>query len=146
MEIKVLRTNYTPTSTTGVMTLDGDYFGVTLEDCTRRPGVKIFGVTAIPAGRYRLNLSMSKRFGKVLPELHSVPDFEGVRIHGGNTAANTEGCILVARKRTGLDFILGSLSDVLVGKLLGGPPPHFPMHHIEIINGWPGQYHEGVVT
>lgn len=140
MELKVLRTNYTPTSTTGILTLDGDYFGVTLEDCTRRPGVKLFGVTAIPPGRYRLTLSHSQHFGKLLPELLNVPQFEGVRIHGGNSARDSEGCLLVARKRTGLDFILGSLSEALVARLLEAPTPHY----IEIINGWPGQYHEGV--
>lgn len=56
--------------------------------------IKIFGKTAIPYGRYRIVRTYSNRFKKVLPELLKVPHYEGIRIHSGNTADDTEGCLL----------------------------------------------------
>ena len=72
----------------------------TLEDVQR--DVKIAGKTAIPWGMYKLIVNMSNRFKKRLPLLLDVPNFEGVRIHGGNTEQNTEGCILVAARKTAI--------------------------------------------
>ncbi|HLP41249.1 MAG TPA: DUF5675 family protein [Fibrobacteria bacterium] len=133
MRITVIRTHYTEQSTSGVMLLDGNFFGYTLEDATRT-GPKVPGKTAIPAGRYKVNITHSPRFGKMLPLLLDVPGFTGVRIHGGNTADNTEGCILVAQRRIHADRIGGSLSAALVALLqaAGG------IHDIQIIDAWEG--------
>ena len=77
----------------GNMSVEGKYLCNTLED-PQRP-VKIAGRTGIPNGTYKVVLSNSFRFKKVLPEIQNVPGFVGVRIHAGNTAEDTEGCILV---------------------------------------------------
>lgn len=105
--------------TIGRIYIDGEYFCDTLEDTDRglRQGQsvnallqhKIKGSTAIPVGRYRITLAVvSPRFGKRaqykriggrLPRLLDVPAFEGVLIHIGNTAGDTEGCILVGENK-----------------------------------------------
>lgn len=100
MEITVNRINLTPEYTEGEMLLDGQPFCATLEDTVRPAGIKVPGETAIPAGRYKLIMSYSKRFKKIMPLLLNVPGFEGIRIHSGNTAKDSTGCILVGKYAT----------------------------------------------
>ena len=101
MELKLKRIAKRDTYTIGRLFIDGEYFCDTLEDKVRdlSKEAKVKGQTAIPTGRYRVYLTYSPHFNRILPLLEDVPQFTGVRIHRGNTAKDTEGCILVGYNR-----------------------------------------------
>jgi len=78
------------------------YFCDTLEPTWRdykNGAYKVKGRSAIPEGRYAVVISFSPKFKQWLPILLGVPKFDGIRIHAGNTAADTEGCILVGKNK-----------------------------------------------
>ena len=78
------------------------YFCDTLEPTWRdykHGAYKVKGRSAIPEGRYAVVISWSPKIKQWLPILLGVPKFEGIRIHAGNTAEDTEGCILVGKNR-----------------------------------------------
>lgn len=117
MELLLKRIARKPTYTIGHLYIDGVYFCDTIEDTDRglrqslpesvNRAKKRFGATAIPTGRYQVTLGIkSPKFSKkkqydfcggYLPRLINVPAFDGVLIHIGNTAKDTEGCLLVGR-------------------------------------------------
>lgn len=86
------------------------HIGYTLEDATTAS--KIYGESAIPAGTYKVANTHSKAFGKVLPQILDVPNYAGVRIHGGNDESNTLGCVL-----------LGSVLDMKNRRISGCAAP-----------------------
>jgi hypothetical protein len=118
MLIKVKRFEFNDTYTVGRLYIDDVYFCYTLEDKVRE-GAKVDGQTAIPHGTYSVIIDVSTRFGKPLPHILNVPNFEGVRIHTGNTSKDTEGCILLGHTYAGTDFIGNSklAFDVFFNKL-----------------------------
>lgn len=100
MKLTLKRNFKGPDYTIGKLYIDGHYFCDTLEDTVRPAGQKIAGKTAIPAGDYKVIKSYSPRFKKILPEILDVPGFSGVRIHAGNTAKDTDGCLLLGLNKT----------------------------------------------
>lgn len=73
-----------------------------LTNCTQSTCTgKINGRTAIPSGTYEIRDTYSPRFHRNVLELIGVPGFQGIRIHPGNTAEDTEGCLILGFKRTG---------------------------------------------
>jgi len=108
MRITVDRLWKKETYTIGKMAIDGKYFCNTLEDKERdlTKESKVFGRTAIPARTYRITMTYSPKFKRVMPLVNGVPQFEAIRIHPGNKAEDTEGCILV-----GENTIIGGLTN-----------------------------------
>lgn len=114
MEILLERVNRADRYTEGRLSFDGRHVCDTVEDTDRdenRNGrldcgeVKIQGETAIPNGRYRVTLEYSPKFsprygGRRIPTIHDVPGFSGIRMHTGNTAADSEGCVIVGVRHT----------------------------------------------
>ena len=99
MELLLQRIAKKSDYTIGRLFVDGRYLCDTLEDCMREPGVKVPGETAIPAGRYRVIVNVSPKFGRELPRLLDVPGFEGILIHKGNSARDSAGCVLLGENK-----------------------------------------------
>ena len=119
MELELRRIARRDTYTIGRLYIDGEYFCDTCEDRDRglrqdlpvsvNQARKVRGQTAIPTGRYRVALGVkSQKYSKkkqyaacngYVPRLINVPAFDGILIHIGNTAADSEGCILVGRNK-----------------------------------------------
>lgn len=101
MNLTLQRTHQNGPATFGKLYADGTFLVYTLEDEIREvPGEpvanwKIRGATAIPTGRYLVTLENSPRFGPDTLTVSQVPGFTGVRMHAGNTTADTEGCPLL---------------------------------------------------
>lgn len=109
MEIRLKRIAKRDSYTIGRLIIDGKYYCDTLEDKDRGltknmdlseiKNKKVYGQTAIPAGRYQIIWSYSAKFKKSLPLLLNVPGYEGIRIHSGNTNVDTLGCILLGENK-----------------------------------------------
>ena len=109
MELRVERRWKKEGYTIGILYINGVRFCETLEDTVRPNGVKIYGKTAIPSGRYRIrmdiisprfkNRSWAKKYNGIVPRLENVPDFIGVLIHPLNRPEETDGCIGVGNNR-----------------------------------------------
>lgn len=93
----VLKRTFTGDGVTlGELFIDGTFFAFTLEPDD-------VGVThpAIPVGRYKVIINYSIRFQRLLPLVIGVPGRLGIRVHPGNTARDTEGCILLGFSQSG---------------------------------------------
>lgn len=126
MELRLDRINHGDTATIGNLYVDGKFECFTLEDRVRPTGPKVPGQTAIPPGTYPVMITFSPRFKRNLPLLMNVPNFSGIRIHPGNSADDTEGCILVGqeiasggvwllRSRAAFDPLFAKLWDAETG-------------------------------
>ena len=116
MDLKLNRIFFHKNYTIGKLYVNGQYFSDTLEDTNRdfnRDGdlldegeAKVYAETAIPFGTYKVEVTMSPRFKRYLPILIDVKHFSGIRIHSGNSAGDSSGCVLV-----GLNKVKGGLVD-----------------------------------
>ena len=121
MELTLKRIALRSEYTIGKLYVDGKYVCDTIEDTVRdldKDGkfangeVKIPGKTAIPYGRYEITMkvkspkysnftkySWAKKYDGYLPRLLNVPHFDGVLIHVGNSALDSEACVLVGENK-----------------------------------------------
>jgi hypothetical protein len=105
MEIEVLRYNKKPDFTDGLFFIDSEFQCFTIEDEVRT--AKVYGETAIPLGRYKVELRTEggfhqrylKKYGsdfhKGMLWIKDVANFEYILIHIGNDDDDTAGCLLV---------------------------------------------------
>lgn len=113
MHILVQREPSKNGATLGKLYINGKFFCDTLEDEIREiPGMEVakwkeYGRTAIPVGMYEVTLEKSPRFGPDTMTVNGVHGFDYIRIHAGNTADDTHGCLLVG-VREGEDKIIRS--------------------------------------
>lgn len=119
MELKLIRKYLKENYTIGHLYVNGTHFCDVIEDKVRdinKDGdlndegeEKVYGKTAIPYGRYEVTLDvMSPKYSRLssyiwcggyLPRLLNVPHFDGILIHAGNTAQDSEGCLIVGENK-----------------------------------------------
>ena len=109
MKLTLKRFHFADTYTIGKLFIEDKPFCDVLEDVVRDKNkdgdlqddgeAKVYGQTAIPFGTYKVILTESNRFKTILPLLVDVPEFEGIRIHAGNTSEDTHGCLLVGENK-----------------------------------------------
>jgi hypothetical protein len=74
---------------------------------------KVYGQTAIPFGKYNGEVTYSYAFERDMPLIKDVPEFEGIRLHGGNDIKDTLGCILIAHNTDNKGHIWDSAENEL---------------------------------
>ncbi len=109
MKLKVIREYRNEVCTIGSLFINDVFFCYTLEDKDRGlkqsdsllfiQAKKIFGLTAIPSGLYKLTVNQSPKFKRMLPRILEIKGFDGVLLHRGNSANDSLGCILLGYKK-----------------------------------------------
>lgn len=104
LHLTLIRKWKKPEYTIGQLFAGGRMICNTIEDCdcglnqhmteAEIKRIKVQNETAIPVGTYKLTVSMSPKFGRKLIEVLNVPGYLGIRVHKGNTAKESAGCIL----------------------------------------------------
>lgn len=94
-----------PAYTIGRLYVNGEFLCNTIEDVDRKLNqnmsateiqrIKVAAETAIPTGTYAMRVTMSPKFKRELVEIVNVPGFSGIRVHRGNTAEDSAGCVIV---------------------------------------------------
>ena len=95
--------------TIGKLFINDEYFCDTIEDTDRGlkssmsveyiKKKKVYAKTAIPTGTYKIEMTYSNKFKRILPLLVDVKGFSGIRIHRGNTEIDSSGCIIVGENK-----------------------------------------------
>lgn len=128
VNLRLERKFFSDSYTIGKLFLDEKYFCDALEDPVRdlnkdgdlqdQGEGKIYGNTAIPYGRYRVILTWSEKFKRILPEVLNVNHFTAIRIHAGNSPGDTLGCILVGENRVKGGLVNSRITEIRLTAIL----------------------------
>ena len=109
MRLTLIRIANRPSYCIGKLYIDGVYFSDVIEDTDRGLDdsmhendilkLKVKGETAIPTGIYTITITYSPKYKKMMPLINNVKGYSGIRIHSGNTAKDTEGCLIVGKNK-----------------------------------------------
>ena len=145
MRLKLERRFLGDEYTIGSFYIDGKYICDTVEDKVRDinrdgdlddPGEgKVFAETAIPYGRYKVDLTMSPKFMRILPILIDVKHFTGIRIHKGNNAKHSHGCILPGENKVKGGVINSAKYEMMIVVALLGAKSRGEEIFINIVEG-----------
>ena len=141
MKLKVVREIKNDVCTIGSLFINDVFFCYTLEDKDRGlkqsdsllfiQAKKIFGLTAIPSGFYKLTVNQSPKFKRMLPRILDIKGFSGVLLHRGNSANDSLGCILLGYKKGDNSIFESTKAETdLVNRLL---LHNQEVHSIEIV-------------
>ena len=141
MKLKVVRELKNDVCTIGSLFINDVFFCYTLEDKDRGlkqsdsllfiQAKKIFGLTAIPSGFYKLTVNQSPKFKRMLPRILDIKGFDGVLLHRGNSANDSLGCILLGYKKGDNSIFESTKAETdLVNRLL---LHNNEVHSIEIV-------------
>ena len=107
MKLTLRRIAFRDTYTIGKLYIDVVYFSDVIEDTDRGLDdtmsvedilkLKVKGETAIPTGIYEVTITYSPKYKRLMPLINNVKGYSGIRIHSGNTAKDTEGCLIVGK-------------------------------------------------
>ena len=110
MLIKLIRNQPSASAITGRLVINGRWFCNTLE----RVGYQI------PALCYRIAVTQSPKFRRLLPIVQNVPQRSGIRFHRGTKPEHSTGCILVvadnpsrARELIGAEVVENNVVEVV---------------------------------
>ena len=101
MKLTLQRYLFAEDYTMGLLFIDGVYFCDTIEDKFRGNDLsktKVYGETCIPYGVYDVKITYSPKYKKNMPQILDVPYFTGIRIHSGNSAKDSSGCVICGIK------------------------------------------------
>lgn len=107
-KITLKRTECTEEYTFGEIWFRDKIVCFSLEDPIRDSKIK--HKTAIPYGTYKVILSYSQRFKRLMPRLLNVPNYTGILIHKGNTTEDTSGCILVGKLKYNTTLVYSAIA------------------------------------
>jgi hypothetical protein len=123
VNILINRWHFSPKATIGTLSIPSLFKAYSLEDVDRGLSAdmsltdllaqKVQNQTAIPHGTYQIVMDFSMRFQRIMPHILNVPAFTGIRIHGGNTNLDTDGCPMLGTFfDTNKDIIWGCAEPV----------------------------------